>query len=165
MFNFLPFSENHLPHLRHWLNQEHVKKFWQESSNDQKLSEKFLIELPRRGVWPFVIEHKNREIGYIQYYDATKVGDGWWLNETSGTFGIDLMIGQPELLGQGIGPQVITEFISFTRKREPTVESIIIDPDPNNKIAIRAFEKAGFRTESEIETPGGPALLMRIRLS
>jgi aminoglycoside 6'-N-acetyltransferase len=37
---------------------------------------------------------------------------------------------------------------------------IVTDPDPANKRAIRAYEKAGFKTERLVDTPDGPALLM-----
>ena len=44
--------------------------------------------------------------------------------------------------------------------RETTL--CIIDPDPNNKVAIRAYEKAGFRYLKTIEPPEHiePAYLM-----
>lgn len=162
MFTFERFEENHLSLLRQWLNSEHIKDFWQESDDDEKLKAKFLHELPRQGVLPFVIAKDHKPIGYIQYYDATKVGGGWWEAEQNGTFGIDLMIGSIEHHGRGFGPTIINEFIGILRENEPSLKSIIIDPDPKNRRAIRAFEKAGFIKESEITTPDGTALLMRM---
>ena len=164
MFTFERFEENHLFLLRQWLNAEHIKDFWQESDDDEKLKIKFLDELPRQGVLPFVIAKDHKPIGYIQYYDATKVGGGWWEEEPNGTFGIDLMIGSSEHHGRGFGPTIIKEFVGFVRQREPSLRSITIDPEPKNHRAIRAFEKAGFVKESEIETPDGTALLMRMTL-
>lgn len=40
------------------------------------------------------------------------------------------------------------------------VPRIVIDPDPNNARAIRAYEKAGFHRDRLAATPDGPALLM-----
>lgn len=37
---------------------------------------------------------------------------------------------------------------------------VVIDPDPGNKRAIRAYEKAGFVRDHVVDTPDGPALLM-----
>jgi aminoglycoside 6'-N-acetyltransferase len=36
----------------------------------------------------------------------------------------------------------------------------VIDPNPGNPRAIRAYEKAGFRRAREVDTPDGRALLM-----
>jgi aminoglycoside 6'-N-acetyltransferase len=36
----------------------------------------------------------------------------------------------------------------------------VIDPDPANTRAIRAYEKAGFSRDRLVDTPDGAALLM-----
>ena len=100
-------------------------------------------------------------VGFIQYYNAYQIGDGWWENEPIGTFGVDLMIGTLEHMGKGLGPKILEQFIELLQSREPTAKTIIIDPNPDNHRAIRSFEKAGFKPEGEISTPGGRALLMR----
>lgn len=165
MFTFEAFQANHLFLLRQWLNSEHIKDYWQETEDDEELKKKFLETLPNRSVFSFVIKKDHAPIGYIQYYNAKKVGGGWWEQEPQGSFGIDLMIGNANYYGRGLGSVIIKEFITFIQAREPSLRSIIIDPDPKNLRAIRAFEKAGFVAESEIQTPGGTALLMRINLN
>ena len=37
---------------------------------------------------------------------------------------------------------------------------VITDPNPTNARAVRAYEKAGFRRDREVDTPDGRALLM-----
>lgn len=162
MIQFRKFQEHHLGLLKDWLQQEHVKIFWQETEDVQKLKNKFLNELPQRAVSAFVIEIESTPIGYIQYYECSKIGGGWWPQEQPGTFGIDLMIGNTEFLGKGLGVQIIRDFIDYVKTREPKLTSLIIDPDPKNTKAIHVFKKAGFAVDKEITTPGGQALLMRI---
>jgi RimJ/RimL family protein N-acetyltransferase len=164
MFDFVPIEERHMTLFRHWLNQDHVKKFWQESDNDEILKEKFLKKLPQRGIRSFIIEQESKSIGYIQYYDCAKIGGGWWVGEKPGSFGIDLMIGDVGSVGKGFGPKVIKDFILLILANEPAARSIIVDPDPSNLRAIRAFERAGFGRDKQIETPNGAALLMRMPL-
>lgn len=161
MIEFVPLQEVHLSLLRQWLKNPHVAEFWQETENEDEFREKFLNEMPRRGVFAFVILMDQRPIGYIQSYNACEVGGGWWPNARQGTFGIDQFIGDPELVGRGIGTEIIKKFVNDLFLR-PEVNEIITDPDPKNKRAIRAYEKVGFEAVGEIKTPGGAALLMRM---
>ena len=164
MFTFDPLTEGHLDTFRNWLRQDHVKRFWQEPEDPVEFREKFLSKLSTRGVRSFIFSKDQTPVGYIQYYEASKIGGGWWESEPPGTYGIDLLIGSADHLGSRLGSVVIKEFIDFLRAEEDDVASVIIDPDPGNSRAIRSFEKAGFAREKEIVTPNGPALLMRLRI-
>ena len=158
--SFIPFNESHLAILRQWLNKDHVKPHWQEPEGADALKEKFLKTMPARSVHSFVFTEGGEPVGYIQYYEACKVGGGWWPDERPGVFGIDLMIGDSARIGQGLSTVIILEFLKFVQGREK-VREFIIDPDATNQRAIRAFEKAGFLREKELTTPNGQALLMR----
>ncbi len=161
--SFSPFDESHLAIFRSWLNKEHIKPHWQEPENDEALKQKFIHDLPGRQVRSFIFAtDSSKPLGYIQYYEACKVGGGWWPNETPGVFGIDLMIGEATRLGQGLSSLVIQEFLKFVKSREP-VKEFIIDPDAGNTRAIRAFEKVGFVRDKELITPNGRSLLMRMK--
>lgn len=160
-FAFKPFQAQHILLLQNWLKQPHVAEFWQETDNEEELKQKFLHKLHERDVRPYIVELNGRPIGYIQDYEACKVGGGWWPDVEAGVFGIDQFIGEPELVNRGIGTAMIREFVVglFTNK---AVRQIIIDPDPKNQRAIRAYEKVGFKKEKIIKTPGGAALLMSL---
>jgi RimJ/RimL family protein N-acetyltransferase len=160
--DFLALQEPHIPLLFKWLKEPHVAEFWQETEDIGEFREKFLNKLPERGVSAFVILVDSKPIGYIQYYEACKVGGGWWPDAIAGTFGIDQFIGDRSMIGKGLGTRVIRQFVEklFT---ESNVIEIITDPEPNNKRAIRAYENVGFKSLGEIKTPGGNALLMRLK--
>lgn len=143
------------------MKQPHVAQYWQETDDEIKFRHKFLVELQQRGVCPYIIFLSNRPIGFIQSYEACKVGGGWWPNEEPGVFGIDQFIGEPDLVGKGYGTQLIQAFVDRLWT-DPKVRQIITDPDPKNGRAIRAYEKVGFIKEQEITTPGGPAILLRL---
>lgn len=159
---FSSLQEHHIPLLRKWLKEPHVAEFWQETEDEEKFRDKFLGKLPERGVSAFVILVDSKLIGYIQYYDACKVGGGWWPDAEEGTFGIDQFIGDPDMVGKGLGTEIIKRFVEniFLLSK---VSQIITDPEPMNKRAIRAYEKVGFKSIGEIKTPGGAALLMRLK--
>lgn len=156
---FVPLREEHISLMLQWLKEPHVSEFWQETDNEDEFKQKFLSKLPERGVSPFIIQINSKPVGYIQHYEAKKVGGGWWPDAEDGTFGIDQFIGEASLIGQGLGTKIIAKFVDYLFQL-PQVKSIITDPEPKNKRAIRAYEKAGFKPVQEIKTPGADALLM-----
>ena len=160
IITFKPFQEEDILLLQKWLQEPHVKEFWQEPENEQELREKYVNKLKNRGVASFIIELDQEPIGYIQYYEACRIGGGWWPEAQPGTFGIDQFIGVPKKVGKGLGPKIIFTFIDMVCKKE-VVREIIADPDSKNIRAIKAYLKIGFTNEGLISTPNGDACLMR----
>ena len=78
--SFEPFQECHIPLLIQWLKAPHVKQFWHESEDEEELRKKYLEKLGQRGIQPQVILVEGRAIGFIQSYEANKIGGGWWPN-------------------------------------------------------------------------------------
>ena len=58
-------------------------------------------------------------------------------------YGIDLFLGEPGLLGQGIGTRCLGMVCSYLFSQKQA-DAICIDPRVDNKRAIRCYEKAGF---------------------
>jgi RimJ/RimL family protein N-acetyltransferase len=113
------------------------------------------------GAAGFVLDRGGMPSGFLQFYNAGLVGGGWWPEESAQTYGMDLMLSGRE---KGNGAEVIRAFAAFIRQKHPEATSLIVDPDPKNIRAVKAFAKAGFRAEGEIQTPDGRALLMRMKL-
>jgi RimJ/RimL family protein N-acetyltransferase len=101
-------------------------------------------------------------IGYIQDYRACRVGGGWWPDAAPGTFGIDQFIGEPAWVGEGFGTAPIRHFVGRIFS-DLSVKEIIVDPDPKNSRAIHVYEKFGFRRSGLTRTPGGEALVLKLR--
>ena len=76
----------------------------------------------------------------------TWIADHPWLAELpADAVGVDLSIGDPAKLTQGIGSGALRAFAE--RLIRQGHRTIIIDPDPGNKRAVRAYEKAGFHAD------------------
>lgn len=129
---------------------------WEESY------EKYLFRISSEFIKQFIIQTENEPIGYIQYYWASKVGDGWWEGFDQNTVGFDLYIGNPSYLGKGYGKTIVKEFIKFLFQ-DSKICRIIADPDPQNKKIINLLKKAGFHSCGEIQTPDGQALFMELK--
>ncbi len=99
MFRFIPFGEGHLAIFRSWLAQPHVRGFWEAPSDEASLRAKMLTSPEAGHVRRFVILGEGTPIGYAQYYDATQSDWPCWKSEPSGTFGLDLLVGNTASLG------------------------------------------------------------------
>lgn len=162
-FTFKKLIESDLPLLLHWFKEPHVQKWW-PTPIENELLEKFLQRIRSKDTFGYVVFLDDQPIGYIQYYyiDRTNKKAGAWLPplpET--TVGTDQFIGDPQYLGKGYGTLFIKEFINELKKIEPTVTTVIVDPDPENAIAIRCYEKVGFVKIGIFDVPEGKHLLMR----
>jgi aminoglycoside 6'-N-acetyltransferase len=153
-FRFRPVTEKDLPLLAAWLARPHVARWWDDPDELQHI----VGHIDSISVEPFIIELNGRPIGYIQSYDPHLEDDHPYQNQPTGTLGIDQFIGEPELVGLGHGSRLIAEFVE--QLFEEGVPRVIIDPDPDNSVAIRCYEKAGFKRLGESETPEGRALMM-----
>lgn len=160
-YKFLKVNSEHFKFLDMWQSKEHLKEFWIGESNHGESYEKYIYKSKLDYLEQFIIEYKGVSIGYIQYYWASKVGQGWWEGYPDDVIGIDQYIGDEKYLGQGHGQSFLKLFIETLFKVLP-VNKIIVDPSPKNFTAINCFEKVGFNKIGEIITPDGNALLMDI---
>ncbi|PTM95999.1 GNAT family N-acetyltransferase [Mycoplana dimorpha] len=154
MFVFRPVTEADLPLLLRWLAEPHVRRWWGEPEVEaEEIRGHFSDPL----VNPYLVLLDGEPIGYIQSYvvDGPEHPYG---DQPAGTVGIDQFIGPRSHIGRGLGPQMIEAFVAGLF--EQGVERIIIDPHPDNRPAIRAYEKAGFRVFDQRQTEDGPALMM-----
>ncbi len=152
---FRSVTDRDFPMLARWLAEPHVRQWWDDP-------EKELAEIREHmdsvSVEPLIVEHGGRPIAYLQSYDP-HLEDGHPYNDQPfGTLGVDLTIGVPELVGVGHGSAMLSQFVE--ELFDEGTPRVVIDPDPNNGRAIRAYEKAGFRKVDERVSIYGPAVLM-----
>src|SRR5260221_604871 len=68
--------------------------------------------------------------------------------------GIDLGIGEREMIGVGIGSRSIQQFITQVVFANAAVDMCISDPEEDNIRSLRAFESAGFIVVKIIQLQG-----------
>jgi len=78
--------------------------------------------------------------------------------------GVDLFIGEAELVGRGHGPAMLRQFLRDVAFPFHGIDVCVIGPSVKNVAAIRAYEKVGFRPLREVHVPDepDPEFLMRI---
>jgi RimJ/RimL family protein N-acetyltransferase len=142
-----PMTLEDLPMFRLWLEAPHVREWWGEPETEAANVHDMLTG--RDTTRPFIFSLRGRPLGYIQVWflghhqNESWIHDHPWLAEfPAETVGVDLTIGEADHLSRGIGSDVLKRFVRMLRAEGH--ESIIIDPDPGNHRAIRAYERAGF---------------------
>lgn len=159
--HFRPLTSHDLPLIHSWLNQAHVKQWWDNSGEYAEIEAEFLpLTQANASTRGFLALLQDQPFGFIQVYTVKGSGDGWWENETdAGARGIDQFIGEASLLNQGLGTLMVKAFTELLFQ-DPAVSKIQTDPSPTNARAIRCYTKAGFIPQREVMTPDGLALLM-----
>jgi aminoglycoside 6'-N-acetyltransferase len=105
----------------------------------------------------YIFSTAGNPFAYLQCYDLTAWNSGFG-SHPPGTRGIDLFIGEPDMIERGHGSALVRCFVD--ERLQQGAPRIVTDPDPSNRRAIRAYEKAGFKKDRMVETPDGPGLLM-----
>jgi aminoglycoside 6'-N-acetyltransferase len=151
---FRPMTESDLPLIRRWLETPHVREWWGDPEEQYALVSG---DLDEPAMDQYIFSMTGAPFGYLQCYDLTAWNVGFG-PQPPGTRGIDLFIGEPGMIERGHGSALVRAFVeSLLQSGAPR---IVMDPDPANDRAIRAYEKAGFEIDRMVDTPDGPALLM-----
>jgi aminoglycoside 6'-N-acetyltransferase len=151
MLRFRPLAADDFPLLLEWLSSEHVKQWWDDGEDTLEKVVRNYGE-PEALLERFILigsnESGEKPIGYFQYYF-----------NPDGSIGIDQFIGEEECINRGMGTAAIQMFVEMImREHKPT--SITLDPSPENKRAIRCYEKAGFKHYETKAGEDGPAYMM-----
>ena len=158
MIEFRPLAEDDLPLVEEWLRRDHVARWWRDDIAESLAEYRAALE-GREPTDHFMIVVDGCAIGMIQTYlvsdypeweEVVQVGEG--------VAGIDLMIGEEELIGRGLGPQILSAF-ACDLVAAPSIVATVEEP---NRRSWRAFEKAGFRHVRDVEEDGDPHRLMRL---
>lgn len=165
---FRPVAASDLRLLESWLALPHNLKWW--GAPEEELGKIRDMLEGRDTTKPYIFTVSGDDIGYIQswriadYSDTDLAHDYPWLKALpADAVGIDLTIGDADKLSKGIGTAVLNAFVRDLLALGH--KTIIIDPDPANARAIRAYEKTGFRIIPHLLGKSGDSLLMQYQLN
>ena len=154
-YGFRAVTRDDLPMLARWLTQPHMREWWGEPEQGVAEIGEAIESVETE---PLIVELAGRPIAYLQSYDPHLEDGHPYQDQPFGSLGIDLSIGEAELLGQGHGSAILRQFAD--QLFAEGAPRLIIDPEPRNARAIRAYEKAGFRHFDTRTTIYGPAHMM-----
>ena len=167
--SFTPLREEDLALVRRWLMEPHVRRWWDDGvylPYPDAVIEEYRVAI--RGEDPtyrYIAHLDDRAAGMFQHYriaDDDEYATALALAEDA--VGVDLFIGEPDLLGRGNGPELLRAFLREVAFPFHRLDVCVIGPSVKNAAAIRAYAKAGFRPLREAVVRGepDPEYLMRI---
>jgi aminoglycoside 6'-N-acetyltransferase len=158
-FGFVPLGPGDVPLLATWLGRPHVAAWWREPADLAAVAENYgpLIE----GLDPteaFIVHLEGNPIGYVQRYLIDEEPE--WQSalrkavRDAGGIGIDYLIGEPTLVGAGLGRRMIAEFAAACWQRYPSADRITVAVQQDNRASWKALEASGFSRvwEGELES-------------
>src|SRR2546426_134663 len=163
--SFSPLRREDVPLVHAWRQREHVRRWWSGVETLDEAEAKYLPRIEGRDPTAvYLIVLADRPIGMIQTYMFDDYREVWPIELEPGVAGVDLFIGEPGLIGRGLGSEIVSAFVRDVVFANPDVSACVADPDVRNQASIRAFEKAGFVRVETFEAPDAeaPQQLLRI---
>lgn len=134
--------------LLSWLAQPHVARWWGDAARAMEHARQCA---PRSHS---LIVADGTPVGYL-CWQAPPQGEleaAGLTNFPRGLVDIDILIGEPDLLGQGVGSRAL-ELLLVSLRQEPSLAFAGLGTSASNGNAIRCYEKAGFCLFREFEDP------------
>ena len=134
--------------LLRWLAQSHVAKWWGDPARAMEHARQCSPESHA------LIVADGAPVGYLCWQEPPKAElEAAGLSDVPrGLIDIDILIGEPELLGQGVGSRALEMLLARLRS-EQEVAFAGLGTSASNTSAIRCFAKAGFRLFREFQDP------------
>ncbi len=160
-YSFVPLTRADYPLMRRWLAEPHVRAWWGDPEEEIALIEEDLENGPTD---MRIVHHGGRPFAYVQDYPAHHWEMPHFADFPSGTRAIDTFLGEPAMLGKG-------HAAGYLRARAEALlaqgyPAVVIDPDPANERAVRAYRRAGFVGDRIAPSEDGdPVIVMEFRSS
>jgi aminoglycoside 6'-N-acetyltransferase len=153
-----PMDSTDLDLVVRWRHSTHVRTWWDEPGSADEVRAHYLPRLggddPTR-LW--VAEIDGRPAGFVQAYRVGAHDEDVATTSQPDAVGIDYLIGEPELCGQGSGTRVIWEFVRDVVAVEyPGARYVLASPSRRNAASLRVLAKCGFRQGLWIDAPARP---------
>lgn len=141
-------ANNDLPLIEQWLRTEHVRGTWGDLSANLRL----LREPPVGGNRRAIIEADGHDVGIVLWQHPTReeLDVAGLADIPTSAIDIDIMIGEFDALGQGLGSDAIS-LVANLALSDPTVPFVMACARLDNLASQRAFAKAGFRKDREFD--------------
>jgi aminoglycoside 6'-N-acetyltransferase len=157
LLSFRPFVVDDLPLLYRWLNEAHVARWYRDEAGrpfEAIVQHYDPVLRGAEGIRQFVITYSGQAIGQIQTYlvsDPSEYGGPALVDPRAAA--VDLLIGEPAFVHQGLGAHILRRFVHEVVFRAMGATCCLLDPERDNSAAIRCYMRAGFRPITTFRRP------------
>lgn len=146
-FVFRRLLDSDIPVLVDWMAAEHAQPWFGDEPRSAELARRhYAAELDGTSatrMW--IVTLGSRPIGYMQDYPVAAYDDYAVRVQDLQAVAFDYLIGEPDLIGRGIGTAMIQAFCRDVLCPDyPLAPRFVASPDVRNKRSIRVLEKCGF---------------------
>lgn len=136
-----------LPDMLRWRSAEHVRRWWHglEEPTLEGVTARYGPRID--GMEPtrmWVVEVNGRSVGFCQDYRLRDHPEFAALTPDPEAVGVDFAIGEPHLIGQGVGTAMLWVWLGSAVRRYRDVTTYFAAPDHRNEASLRVLEKVGF---------------------
>lgn len=131
-----------------WLHREHVAHWWGDP-------ERALAAVQQHpAATEALIEFDARPVGFLCWQTPSReeLAAAGLVDLPPGLVDVDILIGEPDVLGQGVGPTALGQLLA--KLRADGVRVVGLAAAVANRRALRAYEKAGFRPFRDFQEAG-----------
>lgn len=156
MITFRPLERPDFPLLGRWLAEPHVHRWWFHDHTPAAVERDFGPSVDGEDPTDvYVVIHDGDPIGIIQcsaFDDYPEYVEEMrpLIEVPPGAYSVDYLIGEPDLVGRGLGTTMIASFIEGLWSEKPGATCVIVPVSSANEASWRALLGAGF----EIVTRG-----------
>lgn len=165
--SFCKASFTHEDMIFNWLEEPHIKAFWDNSQTHRDDIINFMEG--RRTASPYFDGIFDYWVGSVsdvpfcflmtaEVFNVEGLSSLWQqnLSKKGHTYSIDFCIGNTDYFGKGYAPPALRAFTKFIREKvDPKANTFFIDPDENNPRAVHVYEKAGFKNVGDFVMEDG----------
>jgi RimJ/RimL family protein N-acetyltransferase len=145
-----------LPDVLRWRRADHVRRWW-VADGEPTLPEITSRYGPRiDGMTPtrmWVVEVNGRSVGFVQDYLLRDYPEFAALTPDPEALGVDYAIGEPHVVGRGVGTAMLWAWLLGARHRHPEVRTYFAAPDHANAASLRVLDKVGFARGTWFDEP------------
>lgn len=150
--------ERDLPLLHRWMNTEHVIEQWQLNKPIEALREHFAQALADDHHRLCLVNVNGVDIGYTEIYHAPRDRLAQFYPADEHDWGWHLLIGEPQLVGQGYAEAIIRVTTQLIFAATPA-QKVVGEPDHRVKPYAVLAERLHYEPQGLVEMPEKTAML------